>query len=248
MLSTVFITLFYIATIILVAGLAFRIWTYSKTPTPFKVPVTPAPVTKGGVVQRMAKEVIFFASLFKSNKWIWLFGWIFHMAMALVILRHLRYFTEPVWWWVALIQPFGIYAGFAMLFGLAALWGRRLIVERIRYISAPSDHLMLILLMAITGSGLAMKYVAHTDIVALKEFMLGIIYFDWQTMPSDPILMVHLGLVISLMIIFPFSKLLHAPGMFFSPSRNQVDDAREKRHLAPWAEVYESKKPKAGVK
>ncbi|MCP4458809.1 MAG: nitrate reductase, partial [Cytophagales bacterium] len=37
----------------------------------------------------------------------------------------------------------------------------------------------------------------------------------------------------------------HAPGMFFSPSRNQVDDAREKRHLAPWAEALESNKPEA---
>jgi nitrate reductase gamma subunit len=37
------------------------------------------------------------------------------------------------------------------------------------------------------------------------------------------------------MAIFPISKLLHAPGLFFSPTRNQADDARERRHLAPWA-------------
>jgi nitrate reductase gamma subunit len=46
---------------------------------------------------------------------------------------------------------------------------------------------------------------------------------------------VHLALVAVLMLIFPFSKLLHAPGVFFSPTRNQVDDPRERRHLAPWA-------------
>ena len=45
----------------------------------------------------------------------------------------------------------------------------------------------------------------------------------------------HLLLVVLLMIVFPFSKLLHAPGVFFSPSRNQADDPRQKRHLAPWA-------------
>ena len=33
------------------------------------------------------------------------------------------------------------------------------------------------------------------------------------------------------MLVFPFSKLLHAPGVFFSPTRNQVDNAREQRHL-----------------
>jgi nitrate reductase gamma subunit len=32
---------------------------------------------------------------------------------------------------------------------------------------------------------------------------------------------------------------LHAPGVFFSPSRNQVDNPRERRHLAPWAAELE---------
>jgi nitrate reductase gamma subunit len=65
-------------------------------------------------------------------------------------------------------------------------------------------------------------------------------YFDWQPLPADPVLLVHLGLVAALMAVFPFSKLLHAPGIFFSPTRNQADDAREKRHLAPWAARLES--------
>jgi nitrate reductase gamma subunit len=76
--------------------------------------------------------------------------------------------------------------------------------------------------------------------VALKQFMLGLMRLDWQPLPADPILMAHLGMVIALMIVFPFSKLLHAPGLFFSPTRNQVDNAREKRHLAPWAARLEA--------
>ncbi|MDH5556042.1 MAG: respiratory nitrate reductase subunit gamma [Alphaproteobacteria bacterium] len=239
-MTALFTILFYAATAILAVGLAFKVVQYARTPAPLKIPTTPAPVTTGGVVLRMAREVILFESLFKSNKWIWLFGYMFHGALLLAMMRHLRYFTHPVWEWVALVQPFGMYAGFAMLAGLGALWFRRIFVQRIRYISGPSDHLMLILLLGITGSGLAMTYVARTDIVALKQFMLGLIRFDWQPMPSDPILMAHLGMVIALMIIFPFSKLLHAPGLFFSPTRNQVDNAREKRHLAPWAAKLEA--------
>lgn len=193
---------------------------------------------------RMTKEVVLFESLFKANKWIWLFGWVFHFALLLVVLRHLRYFTEPVWFWVNWVQPFGMYAGFAMVAGLAGLWGRRFLVERIRYISAPSDHLMLLLLIAIGATGLMMKYVAHTDIIALKAFVLGLMYFDWQPLPADPVLMIHLGLVIILILIFPISKLLHAPGLFFSPGRNQVDNPREKRHLAPWAAAIEPDRSK----
>ena len=233
--SILFALLFYAATALLVVGLAVRIVDYARTPAPLKIPTTPAPVTRGGVALRMAREVVLFESLFKGNLWTWLFGWLFHVSLALVLARHLRYFTEPVWFWVVLVQPLGILAAFGMAAGLAGLLARRLLVERIRYISTPSDYLMLVLLLLIAASGLAMKYVFHTDIVAVKAFFLGLMRFDWQPLPTDPMLLVHLALVAALMIVFPFSKLLHAPGVFFSPSRNQADDPREVRHLAPWA-------------
>ena len=246
MLSTIFAVLFYLATAVFVVGLAYRIRLYARTPAPLKIPTTPAPITRQGVVARLFREVTFFESLYKANKWTWLFGWVFHAAMLLVVLRHLRYFTEPVWFWVNWVQPFGKYAGFAMLAGLLALWGRRFLVERVRYISGPSDHLMLMLLIGIAVSGLLMKYVAHTDIISLKAFVLGLMYFNWQPIPSDPLLLLHLSLVLILMFVFPYSKLLHAPGVFFSPSRTQVDNPREKRHLAPWAAALDANRHKAG--
>ncbi|MDH5547528.1 MAG: respiratory nitrate reductase subunit gamma [Gammaproteobacteria bacterium] len=231
----------YLATAVFILGVLYRISVYARTPAPLKIPTMPAPMTRSGVVVRLIKEVTIFHSLFRSNKWIWLFGWLFHVGMLIVVLRHLRYFQEPVWWWVEMIQWIGVYAGFAMLAGLLALWARRVVVERIRYISGPSDHLMLALLVAIALSGLAMKYVTHTDIVAVKSFMLGLMVFEIQPIPSDPILYVHLLLVATLLLVFPISKLLHAPGVFFSPSRNQVDNSREKRHIAPWAAKMEGK-------
>jgi nitrate reductase gamma subunit len=240
-LTLVYAGLFYAATAILVVGVAAKIVGYARTPAPLRIPTTPAPRTKAGVVGRMAREALVFESLFRANKWIWFFGWLFHVALAVVLFRHLRYFTEPVWTVVALAQPFGIYAGFAMLAGLAGLWARRFLVERIRYISTYSDHLMLALLVMIGVSGLMMKYVSHTDIVAVKAFMLGLMRFDLQPLPADGPLLVHLFLVAALMAIFPASKLLHAPGVFFSPTRNQADDSRERRHVAPWAAELEKK-------
>ncbi|QKT04039.1 respiratory nitrate reductase subunit gamma [Ectothiorhodospiraceae bacterium 2226] len=239
-LSVFYAVLFYLATLVFVAGVGYRIFLYARTPAPLKIPTTPAPTTRRGVALRMLREVTLFSSLFKANKWIWLFGWLFHAALLLVLLRHLRYFQEPVWTWVVWIQPFGIYAAWAMLIGLFGLWARRILVDRVRYISSPSDHLMLGLLVAIGVSGVLMKYVWHTDIVALKAFTLGLMYFDWQPLPADAMLLIHLTLVAALMIVFPFSKLLHAPGVFFSPTRNQVDNPRERRHLAPWAARLQS--------
>lgn len=234
-LTIVYALLLYAATVVLVAGTAFKVWDYARTPAPLKIPTTPAPVTRGGVVFRMFRELTLFESLFKSNKWIWLFGWLFHFGLLLVLLRHLRYFTEPVWFWVGWIQPLGKYASIMMIAGLAGLWLRRLVVDRVRYISSPSDHLMLLLLVAIGVSGMLMTFNFKVDIVALKAFFLGLMYFDWHPLPGDVLLIVHLTLVAVLMIIFPFSKLLHAPGVFFSPTRNQVDTPRERRHLAAWA-------------
>ncbi len=230
---TIFAVMLYAAGLVMLLGLVYRVWLYAGTPAPLKIPTMPAPTTRSGVIARVFSEVVLFRSLFKANKWIWLFGWVFHMALALVLLRHLRYFLEPAPDFVVLIQPLGVIAGFAMVAGLSALWARRFLVPRIRYISSPSDHLMLALLVAIGASGLAMKFLAHTDIVAVKAFVLGLIYLDWQPLPDDPALLVHLGLVGLLMIVFPFSKLLHAPGVFFSPTRTQVDDSRERRHVPP---------------
>ena len=238
-LTVVYASLFYLAVLILLVGLVNKIAQYARTPAPLKIPTTPAPVTKGGVVFRLVREVVLFESLFKGNKWTWLFGWIFHFGLLLVTLRHLRYFMDPVWLPIELVQPFGIYGGMAMVVGLAGLWGRRFLVDRVRYITGPSDHLILALLITIGLTGLGMTFVVHVDVVSVKQFFLGLLSFHIQPLPADPLLLLHLLLVAILMIVFPYSKLLHAPRLFFSPTRNQVDNPREERHLAPWARRLE---------
>ncbi len=238
-LTGLYAFLFYFAALVLLAGLTYKVVQYARTPAPLKIPTTPAPTTQSGVAFRMVREVVLFESLFRGNKWTWIFGWMFHFGLFLVTLRHLRYFLEPVPLPIQMIQPFGIYAGFAMVAGLAGLWARRFLVDRVRYISAPSDHLILGLLILIGLSGLTMSFLVHTDVVAVKSFFIGLFTFSPKPLPADPLLLVHLLLVAGLMIIFPFSKLLHAPGLFFSPSRNQADNPRERRHLAAWAQQLE---------
>nr|VFK13547.1 MAG: Nitrate reductase gamma subunit [Candidatus Kentron sp. LFY] len=255
LLTYIYVSLFYVAGLIFISGLFYRIFEYVKVPGPLKIPTTPAPLNRGGVVLRFCWDVMFFRSLFRSAKWTWLFGWVFHLSLLFVFLRHLRYFTDPVWWVVEIVQPVGVYASFAMLGGLLALWARRFFLERIRYISAFSDHFLLFLLISIALSGLAMKYMVHIDVEMLKKFMLGVMYFDWQPLPGTRptetvnfMLLIHLSLVVILMVIVPYSKLIHSVGLFFCPTRNQVDDPRaelglrshKSRHVARWAIDVES--------
>lgn len=215
--SSLYALLFWVATLILVIGVGRKIYQYASVPAPLKIPTTPAPVTRRGVVWRMFREVAFFESLFRASKFTWVFAVLFHMALWLVLLHHSRFFigmnsTLPLF-----IYPLGRYAGFALIAGLIGLSARRVFVARVRYISAPSDHLMLLLLLAIAVSGMMMSFVVHANAYQVKVFFQGLMTFDWQPLPADPLVLIHLFLVAVLMIIFPMSKLLHAPGVFFSP-------------------------------
>ncbi len=233
------------ATVFMILGIMRKARQYRATPAPLKIPVTPAPKSTGGVILRMAKEVIFFNALFRASKWTWLFGWLFHVSLAVAFIRHTRYIIDPngifgfimpvLNLWV--VQTAGQYAAFGMLIGLGGLLARRFLVARVRYISAPSDYLMLILIMTIAFSGFVMSFVPgfSVDIVAVKVFMLGILNFDLQSLPESNVLLVHLLLVAALGFILPISKLLHIPGVFYAPTRNQVDNPREKRHIVDWA-------------
>lgn len=245
-LSIIYVILFYVAMIVLVVGITNKLLQYKRVPAPLKIAVTPAPLTRTGVVYRFFTEVVLFNSLFRATKWTWIFGFIFHVSLLLAFFRHLRYVISPdslMWPLVnnLVVQSFGHYAGFAMVFGLLGLFGRRIFVDRVRYISSPSDYLMLILIMGIAISGLMMVYVARTDIVQLKAFVMGLFLFDWQNLPGDIILLAHLTMVLFLAMIVPISKLLHAPGLFMSPTRYQVDNPREKRHLSAWGAEIEAK-------
>ena len=241
-ITVVYALLFYVATIILIGGLAWRVRSYFKTPVPMKIFMAPAPLTPSGAAYRVGREVFLFESLFKSSKAIWIFAVLFHACLAVEFISHLRFVVGDVPFPIIALQPMALFSGLGLIAGLAGLWARRVLIDRNAYISQTSDHLMLGLIIGIALAGMAMRYITHTDIASVKAFMLGLMFFDWQPLPTDFFLLVHLLLVAILMIVLPFSKIVHMAGIFFSPSRNQCDDARERRHLADWNAALDAKR------
>ena len=162
-----------------------------------------------------------FPALFKADKALWAAAWIFHAALFAILTRHLRYFTYPVPEISVAMSPVALWAGY--LFGLAALFlfWRRLALPRALYISGLPDYFALILLGLIAGTGIVLKYWAHVYLVDVKAFTLGLMTLRPVAPPAHPLFLVHFILVALLMLYFPFSKLLHAGGVFFSPTRNQ---------------------------
>jgi nitrate reductase gamma subunit len=211
-----------------VLGLAWRLALWLRTPARRRIALTPAPRTGPGVLCSLIGESVLFPTLWRANRWTWLFGWLFHLGLLLVLLQHLRYVTAGWWTWVGWLAAYGHLASAALLIGLAGLWARRVVVERIRWITRPADHAMLALIGAIALSGVAMKYALPVDVVAVKGFVRGALTLDPQPLPRHRVFALHLGLGAALIALFPFGKLVHGPGLWLNPTRAQPDDARER--------------------
>jgi nitrate reductase gamma subunit len=197
--------------------------------------ITPAPKTEGGSVLRVLGDVTLFPNLFKADKLLWAGAWVFHVALTAVLFRHLRYFTYPVPNLILYMEPVALF--FGSLFGAAALFlfWRRFALPRTLYISNLPDYFVLALLALVAGTGLMVSYWLHVNIVDVKGFMLGLLTFHPVEVPRHPLFLLHLFSVLTLMIYFPFSKLLHAGGILFSPSRHQPFQVqvRGKRYINP---------------
>lgn len=237
--STVFNLLAYLAAAIFVIGFLNKVVSYFKTPSPLNIPTTPAPTTTMGVVFRLLPEILFFRSLLRggvAEKILWLGGWLFHVTFLLIVLRHLRFFLYPVPDIVMSFQQIGIWAGLIFPVALLILIARRFLNDRLANITLFQDYFILILIILIGFTGLLLKFFVRTNLVDIKAFILGLLSFSPVQAPDSTLFIIHFSLVLILLVYFPFSKLMHAWGVLMSPTRAQVDNPREVRHVTPWAE------------
>lgn len=218
------------------------------------------PSSTGGVIARMALEVFAFRSLFRntrielrdgpkvdygSNKWLWVAALAFHYAFLVVFIRHFRLFLEPVPFFVGALEsvdgfmeiglPRLMMSSVVLLLAALYLFLRRVAVPQLRYISLAADYFPLFLIIGLATSGILMRYFLRVDITSVKELVIGLVSFH-PTIPKGigVIFYIHLFLLSVLIAYFPFSKLMHAGGVFFSPTRNLPNDNRARRHINPW--------------
>ena len=273
----------YAAVLVFLVGMIWRVTDWAKSPVPFRIPTTAGqqkslpwikdskldnPTTTAGVVGRMLLEILLFRSLFRNTnmeyrqgprityeweKWLWLFAIVFHYAFLVVLLRHLRFFAEPIPVFVQILESLD---GFAQV-GIAPLDGfglpvmllsgvvlpaavtflllRRLLIPNVRYISLPADYFPLLLILGIATTGILMRYILKLDVVGVKQLMIGLVTFKPVVPQGIGVLFyIHLFMVCTLFAYFPFSKLVHLAGIFLSPTRNLANNNRMVRHVNPW--------------
>ena len=278
------IVLPYLAAVIFVVGFARKVVGWATSAVPFRIPTTCGqqksmpwikqakidnPSSRFGVFIRMVLEIVTFRSLFRNTRmkltsegkfsynqeiFLWVGALAFHYAFLVTLLRHTRFFLEPVPWCIQLLENVdsffrfeisynpiqfgvpGIYvSGLLLLVAVIYLFSRRLFIAKVRYISLASDFFPLFLIMGIAFTGVLMRYFTKVDISAVKELAMGLATFEWSIPQGiSPIFFIHLFLVSTLLAYFPFSKLMHLGGVFLSPTRNMRANTREVRHVNPW--------------
>jgi nitrate reductase gamma subunit len=222
------------------------------------------PSTGPQTAVRMLLEVLTFRSLFRntkvvlqhdegknpivayvSNKWLWLFALLFHYSFLIIVVRHMRLFLQPVPMVINAVEfvdsilqiyaPVLYQTDMLILAGAGFLLARRLYDAKLRYISLVNDYFPLILILAIALSGMYMRYIAKVDVMAIKEVVMGLTTFHFKApVGIDISFYVHVFLVSTLLVYFPFSKLMHMGGVFLSPTRNLPNDTRMHHHENPW--------------
>lgn len=265
----------YAAVTVFIVGIIYRVITWARSAVPFRIPTTcgqqkTLPWIKSSkldnphnlfwVLARMFLEVFLFRSLFRNTraavtneprilyaptKWLWAAGMAFHWSFLVILIRHTKYFLEPVPECLMTLQhldgffqiglPIILATDVVIVAALTFLFVRRIADQKVRYFSLPADYFPLLLLLGIAFSGLFMRYFTKTDLVSIKALATGLINLS-PVVDSEVglVFFIHLFLVSVLLAYFPFSKLMHFAGVFMSPTRNLANNNRAKRHINPW--------------
>jgi nitrate reductase gamma subunit len=192
--------------------------------------------------------------VYGEAKWLWLAGLAFHWSFLIIVVRHLRFFIQSVPAPIRAIEgldsflqvgaPLMYISDAVILMAVTYLFLRRVFIPQVRYISLPADYFALFLILGIATTGVLMRYFFKVNVVGVKELGMGLINGQFLTnfgtaeakiMQGIGVLFyIHLFLISSLLMYFPFSKLMHMGGIFLSPTRNMTANSRMKRHINPW--------------
>jgi len=164
-------------------------------------------------------DILFFTRLFHTNKLLWTASWTFHLSLLLIFIRHSWYFMNPVPDFIIFMQPAGVVAGYVLPFSLLIILIMRTAGRKDRYISTYNYFLVGLLLM-ISLTGLVMRNWFQPDLIAVKDFITGILIFQPDVLPDSSLFTLHFLFALTLLLYVPF-HLFTAPIVTFEANRRE---------------------------
>ena len=218
---------FYASAALFLAGFLYRLGRWLAAPEHLPLTVYPCPGRNRGQWTYLGGELLFFRSLFRQNRPLWLLSWGFHASLALIFLGHLLgiYYTGKHFSLLGLEDATGRAAahfggtasGLLLLTSLAGLSLRRFWATPARLTTQPKNLLELALLTGIALSGMLLRFVlTDRELGQIRSYLVALFTFQPVAMPDIPLFSLHFALSSLLLLILPYSSLLHGLGATFS--------------------------------
>lgn len=222
----------YITVTIFTLGVLYRLGRWVGARRVHNINLSPWVPDQGQMVVRIGAEGLLFRSLWIFDKGLWVGAWVMHIALLNIIGGHVVGFAflgEQF----ALIPGLGITPemsvaasdllgktfGIIIFVALAYLLYRRLAIPSVQKVNRTSDILWLVFLLVLVGIGNLMRFIyeIHMPYEPVRDLMVHL--FTFQSVMGLPALdnyffLAHFLMVQIMLILLPFSKLLHLFGMF----------------------------------
>ncbi|SFQ98404.1 respiratory nitrate reductase subunit gamma [Desulfoscipio geothermicus] len=222
----------YITVTLFTLGILYRLGRWAGARIIHNITLSPWLDTNGQVAVRIGSEAFLFRNLFKFDIGLWAGAFLMHFALLNILGGHIVGFGllgEQF----ALIPGLGISPelskemsdllgtvfGILLFVALLYLLYRRVAMEKVKLVTKTSDNLWLIYLLVLVGVGNIMRlfHPFHVEYELVRDYIVALALFQPvvnMELLNNGFFLVHYLLVQILLIVFPFSKLMHLFGMF----------------------------------
>jgi nitrate reductase gamma subunit len=217
----------YMASAVFVFAMLWRLAGWWRVPVPFPLTLGPSGRRRGlARAVALGREALSFDSLRRGDTMLWLWAWLLHVSLVLIIVGHIAgiYYLTHQFTRVGLSAEAssklsalsGTICGTVFLLALVVLFWRRMVTAEVRRLSCVADYFILVLLLAIAVTGMYMRLGGDAvELAAVRAYVAGLLTLHPVPLPRHWAFVSHFTLINILLLDLPFSKLIHMVGIFF---------------------------------
>lgn len=210
----------YVAGLAFVAGILYRVGSWSKAPKKLNWKLYPVPEGLKGEVTYILEEWVSFKMLFRHHRAVWLGSYVFHLSLVALGVWFLLLLLGATVPWLVRLGAAGLFLASAYLF-VVRLW-----VPQLRLLSSPVEFFNLALFMAMAASGWSLM--GRQMGQELRAWAISVLSLKPKALPEEGALIALVFLLEFFLVYLPFSKMFHVASKYFA------------FHKSRWLNPYEA--------